>query len=260
VPGHAGGLNVQAGVVKSAARTLEVIETFAHEQRPLHAREIQLALGIPASSTIALVKSLMRLGYLRFDRRAKLYVPTLRVAMLGDWLRRDALASESVLAAMRAVGAATGETTFLSTPNDVHMQVTHIIAGRQPIALSVKPGMLVSMTESAVGLAFLASRPDEEIRALCRRLGREGHHAGPVDLGAVMARVSETRRRRYAAVYGLLPGVGSVAAVLPAPLDTAQAVLCIGGPEARVRACERDYARDVLAAIRRYRARVRVSS
>ncbi len=75
-----------------------------------------------------------------------------------------------------------------------------------------------------------------------------------------MARVSETRRRRYAAVYGLLPGVGSVAAVLPAPLDTAQAVLCIGGPEARVRACERDYARDVLAAIRRYRARVRVSS
>lgn len=251
---------MQAGVVKSAARAFEVIEIFAREQRPLHAREIQLALDIPASSAIVLVKSLMRLGYLRFDRRAKLYVPTLRVAMLGDWLRRGALASEGVLAAMRAVGSATGETTFLSTPNDVHMQVTHIVPGRQPITLSVKPGMLVSMTESAVGLAFLASRPDDEIEALCRRLNRERHRADPVDVAAVMARVADARRRKYAAAYGLLPGVGSVAAVLPAPLDTAQVVLCIGGPEARVREHERDYAREVLAAIRKYRARVRISA
>lgn len=248
-----------AGVVKSAARALEVIEIFARERRPLHAREIQLALDIPASSTIALVKSLMRLGYLRFDRRAKLYVPTLRVAMLGDWLRRDALASDGVLAAMQAVNHSTGEATFLSTPNDVHMQVTHILAGRQPIEFPVMPGMLVSMTDSAVGIAFLASRPDEEIEALCRRLGRERRHAQPIDVPALMARVRTARRRKFAAVYGVLPGIGSVAAVLSAPLDTAQAVLCIGGPEQRVRELERDYARDILAAIRRYRARVRVS-
>ncbi len=250
---------MQTAVIKSAARALEVIEVFARERRPLHACEIQLALGIPASSTIALVKSLMRLGYLRFDRRAKLYVPTLRVAMLGDWLRRGALASEGVLAAMRTVSVATGEATFLSTPNDVHMQVTHILPGRQPIALSVRPGMLVSMTESAVGLAFLASRPDEEIEALCRRLNRERRRTDPVDTAALMVQVTATRRRKFAAVYGLLAGVGSVAAVLPAPLDTAQVVLCIGGPEQRMREFEREYASDVLAAIRKYRARVRVS-
>lgn len=249
-----------AGVVKSAARALEVIETFARERRPLHAREIQLALDIPASSTIALVKSLMRLGYLRFDRRTRLYVPTLRVAMLGDWLRRDALASDRMLAAMQSVNDTTGEATFLSTPNDVHMQVTHIMAGRQPIALPVMPGMLVSMTESAVGLAFLASRPDQEIETLCRRLARERRAGQAVDVPALMARVRTARRRRYAAVYGVLPGIGSVAAVLPAPLDTAQAVLCIGGPEQRVREFERKYARDILAAIRRFRARVRVSA
>lgn len=250
---------MQAGVVKSAARALEIIEAFTHERRALHAREIQLALGIPASSTIALVKSLMHLGYLRFDRRAKLYVPTLRVAMLGDWLRRDALASDGVLAAMQAVNQSTGEATFLSTPNDVHMQVTHMLAGREPIELPVMPGMLVSMTDSAVGIAFLAARPDAEVGALCRRLNRERRHAQPVDVPALMARVRTARRRRFAAAYGVLPGIGSVAAVLPAPLDTAQVVLCIGGAEQRVRESEADLARDILAAIRRYRARVRVS-
>ncbi|MCW5573099.1 MAG: helix-turn-helix domain-containing protein [Steroidobacteraceae bacterium] len=255
--GDAGVVSVPAGIVKSAARAFEIIEIFAREQRPLHAREIQLALDIPASSTIALVKSLMHLGYLRFDRRARLYVPTLRVAMLGDWLRRDALASEGVLAAMRMLSSTTGETAFLSTPNDVHMQVTHIVPGREAVALAAKPGMLVSMTESAVGIAFLASRPDDEIGALCRRLEREHHRAGPIDFAALMARVAAARRRKYAAAYGLLPGVGSVAAVLPAPLDTAQVVLCIGGAEARVREREHEYGRDVLAAIRRYRARLR---
>ncbi|MCC7083315.1 MAG: helix-turn-helix domain-containing protein [Burkholderiales bacterium] len=249
-----------AGVVKSAARVLGIIETFAHERRALHAREIQLALGIPASSTIALVKSLMHLGYLRFDRRAKLYVPTLRVAMLGDWLRRDALASDGVLEAMQAVNQSTGEATFLSTPNDVHMQVTHILAGRQPIDVPVMPGMLVSMTDSAVGIAFLASRPDAEVAALCRRLGRERRHEQPVDVAALMTRVRLARRRRFAAVYGVLPGIGSVAAVLPAPLDTAQAVLCIGGDEQRIREFEPVYAREILAAVRRYRTRVRVSA
>jgi len=237
LPGCAGDLTMQAGVVKSAARALEIIEAFTHERRALHAREIQLALGIPASSTIALVKSLMHLGYLRFDRRAKLYVPTLRVAMLGDWLRRDALASDGVLAAMQAVNQSTGEATFLSTPNDVHMQVTHMLAGREPI---------VSMTDSAVGIAFLASRPDAEIGALCRRLDRERRYGRPVDVAALMARVRTARRRRFATAYGVLPGIGSVAAVLPAPLDTAQVVLCIGGAEQRVRESEADLARDIL--------------
>ncbi len=259
MPGDPRGLNMRSDVVKSAARALEVIEIFAREQRPLHAREIQLALDIPASSTIALVKSLMHLGYLRFDRRARLYVPTLRVALLGDWLRRDALASEGVLAAMHMLSSATGEAAILSTPNDVHMQVTHIVPGREPIADVAKPGMLVSMTESAVGIAFLASRSDDEICALCRRLDREHRRTGPIDVAALMARVSAARRMRYAAAYDLLPGVGSVAAVLPAPLDTAQVVLCIGGQVARVRERERAYARDLLAAIRKYRARLRVS-
>ncbi|MCC7083300.1 MAG: helix-turn-helix domain-containing protein [Burkholderiales bacterium] len=253
-------MSTHPDVVKSAARAFGVIEVFVRERRPLHAREIQLALDIPASSAIALVKSLMHLGYLRFDRRARMYVPTLRVAMLGDWLRRDALASDGVLAAMHALSAATGETAFLSTPNDIHMQVTHIVPGRQPILLAVKPGMLVSMTDSAVGVAFLAGRSDDEIRVLCRRLDREHRRTGPIDLATVMSRVSVARRRKYAVAYGLLPGIGSVAAVLPAPLDTAQAVLCIGGSEARVREHERSYARDVLAAIRKYRARLRVSA
>lgn len=253
-------MSTHPDVVKSAARAFGVIEIFVREKRPLHAREIQLALNIPASSAIALVKSLTQLGYLRFDRCARMYVPTLRVAMLGDWLRRDALASDGVLAAMRRLNAATGETVFLSTPNDVSMQVTHILPGRRPVVLTVNPGMVVSMTDSAVGVAFLASRSDEEIRVLCRRLDRERHHTDPIDLAAVMSRVSATRRRKYSSAYGLFPGIGSVAAVLPAPLDTARVVLCVGGSEARVREHERAYAREVLAAIRNYRACLRVNA
>ena len=72
------------------------------------------------------------------------------------WVKKQGLLEAKVLAAMQAVNQSTGEATFLSTPNDVHMQVTHMLAGREPIGPPVVPGMRVSMTDSAVGIAFLA--------------------------------------------------------------------------------------------------------
>jgi DNA-binding IclR family transcriptional regulator/FAD/FMN-containing dehydrogenase len=244
----------RAMTVKSAERALAILDLFAREQRPLHAKAIQLALDYPASSTIGLLKTLMRAGHLRFDRRTKLYVPTLRVVLLGDWIRATPLGSDRLRRALDRVVERTGESAFLSTPNDVATQVTHIVRGPQPITLSVSPGATVPMLNTAVGQTFLATRPERELGALLRRIRRDAPSAIDVDLAHLRARLAVIRRRGWAAAYDVLPGVGAVATALPAAPDEAVSLICVGGPSARIAARERELAvvlRDCARGVRR---------
>ncbi len=229
--------------VKSAGRALAILELFARERRPLSARSVQLALGLPASSTIGLLKTLMRAGHLRFDRRTKLYVPTLRVVLLGDWIRATPLGSDRLRRALDRVVERTGESAFLSTPNDVAMQVTHIVLGPQPITLNVSPGATVPMLTTAVGLAFLATRSERELAALLRRIRRDSPGSLPVDPAGLRETLAVVRRRGWAAAYDVLPGVGAVATALPASPDEAVSVICVGGPAARIAEREAELAR-----------------
>jgi DNA-binding IclR family transcriptional regulator len=229
--------------VKSAERALAILDLFARERRPLQAKEVQTALGYPASSTIGLLKTLMHAGHLRFDRRTKLYVPTLRVVMLGDWIRETPLGSDRLRRALDRVVERTGETSFLSTPNDVAMQVTHIVRGPQPITLNVVPGVTVPMATTAVGLAFLATRTERELTALLRRIRREAPETIEADTASLRARLAGVKRRGWAAIYDVLPGVGAVATALDAGPGEAVSVICVGGPSERIAARERELAR-----------------
>jgi DNA-binding IclR family transcriptional regulator len=227
-------------VVKSAARVVAILDLFAREQRSMHAKDVETALAYPPSSTIGLLKTLMQTGHLRFDRRTKLYVPTLRVLLLGEWLRDTPLASDRLRRALDRVVRLSGETAFLSTPNDIAMQVTHIVRGPQPITLNVLPGQTVPMLSSAVGQAFLATRTEREHATLLRRIRREHPESVPADAAALEARLVAARRRGWASAYGVLPGVGAVAVALPADPGNPVAVICVGGPAERIAARERE--------------------
>ena len=54
----------QSSQVKSATRTLDIIEYVAAHSRPLVAQEIAVALGIPVSSLSYLLATLVERGYL----------------------------------------------------------------------------------------------------------------------------------------------------------------------------------------------------
>lgn len=233
------------GIVKSAGRALEVLEVFARERRALNAKQVECELRYPPSSTVMLLKSLMLLGYLRFDRRTKLYYPTLRVTLLGDWLRTGATGSDALLGAMQALASRTQETVFLSTPNDVYMQVTHIVQGQQPISLNVQPGLLLPMAGTAVGHAYLSTRNDEDITKLVRRMNRSRATEDRHDPAAVVATVRGARRRGHATAYGVLEDVGAIARAVPSHDGATAAVICIGGPAERIRGAEATLAREL---------------
>ena len=73
-------------VIKSVGRVFELLELFDEVRRPVSVTEVARALGIPQSSTSALLRSMVTLGYCEVDATARRYVPTARVTILGSWL------------------------------------------------------------------------------------------------------------------------------------------------------------------------------
>src|SRR4051812_48214643 len=100
-------------IVKSADRTLRLLEFFAGVKRAATASEIQAALEIPQSSTSLLLHSLVNLGYLEFLRRGRMYRPTQRVRALGVWLAPDSSLNQ-ILEKLEELRKRTRETVLVA--------------------------------------------------------------------------------------------------------------------------------------------------
>ncbi|AOS64690.1 IclR family transcriptional regulator [Actinoalloteichus hymeniacidonis] len=70
--------------VKSAARTLELLELLAARQnRPARLRELSEALGMPRSSCYALLRTLAKYGWVRTDTSGTMYGIGIRALIAG---------------------------------------------------------------------------------------------------------------------------------------------------------------------------------
>ena len=241
-------------VVKSVGRVFEVLPLFDARRAPLRATDVERALHYPQSSTLALLKSMVRLGYLAFERLDRTYLPTMRVAALGHWLDAAFHGEGRLAALLEDLGESTSETVCLSCQNDLSMQFTQVRLGSQGLILSVRPGDLAPLFQSAIGLTALSARPDAAIRKLAQRMNRQVRRPAPkIDPEAVLQRVRRIRVAGHGMGYDLyMAGVGAIAWVLRPANVPRPIVLSVGGPVARIRAREAQIVKAARAALRRH--------
>jgi DNA-binding IclR family transcriptional regulator len=153
---------------RSATRALDVLEYFGAARRPLRAVEIAKALGLHASTTDQLLKTMVDSAHLLFDARAKTYAPSHRLARFSAWIVESYGAEERLRGLVAEVQSATGEIVTLTTPNDLFMQIVDL-AGLGPSGQPTERGLRVSVFGSAVGAAYLSTLPDEEVARLAVR-------------------------------------------------------------------------------------------
>jgi DNA-binding IclR family transcriptional regulator len=118
---------MQRAPVKSAARVLEIFEFFNERRGPLTLKEITERLGYPQSSTTVLLKSLIVLGYLNYDRKGRTYLPSLKLASIGGWIADHVGPRGPILDLMSELRERTGETIALAVQNDIYVQYLKII-------------------------------------------------------------------------------------------------------------------------------------
>ena len=221
--------------VKSAERTLVLFEYFALEQRPLTIMEIATAMQMPQSSTSALVKSLVVMGYLSHDNQKRTYYPTLRIALLGTWMRRRHQKAELLPRLLSRVAEETGETALIAMRNGIYVQYLAVQQGRDRLRLHVDSGMMFPLACTAPGWALLATETDEEVGRIIRRIQAEVPEAMWRERAPrAIDGVTEMRRDGYVISRGrAMDHVSAVAILLSSSGDTRLAA-CVGGPISRI--------------------------
>ena len=242
----------ESSIVKSVGRVFEVLEAFNEVRKPMLAIEIAKRLSYPASSTAALLKSMVKLGYLSFDRRDRRYFPTIRIAIISEYLHGALFGHGSLMALMGDLHSLIGETIILGVRKELEAQYVHTIPGIYPIMLNVPPGTVRPLHRSGMGWALLSKCDDAEVRAVVDQANATGREK-PIDHRKLMAILREVRRLGYARSYGTyVAGSGIIAMSLPGTPHDRQVAVGAGGPVDRLQSREREIVRLMRAAIDRH--------
>lgn len=221
-------------VIKTAGRVLEIFEYFRDVRGPLSVREISERFGYPLSSTAVLVKSLTTLGYLTYDSKIRSVFPTIRIALIGDWLYDAMHVGGHLLSLMEDVCRETGETAILAIQNDIYSQYVHIMPNRnQVIQLNVPIGTRRLLCWSGTGWAMLGQQADETIVRLIERTQlRMGQDpiAKRITKDAVFDQVRLVRKNGYAlSNRTVTDGAGTIAMALPVAANGMRMAIAAGG-------------------------------
>ncbi|MDO8839458.1 MAG: helix-turn-helix domain-containing protein [Parvibaculum sp.] len=215
-----------AATVKSATRVLEIFEYFDEVRRPVTIQDVAQALSYPHSSTAALLKSLVSLGYLEHDDRGRTFFPSIRISLLGNWVEAEALPIRNVQRLMRRLSADTGCTIILAARLGNHAQYVKVIQGTSPIRFHVKPSTRRMLAFSTIGRVLLSELPLLE----ARRLIQDALAAMPERRASTQEIEDELQRirKRGFALYSDLVTPGATMLAMPIPTGPSGRPVAIG--------------------------------
>jgi len=197
-PGPGGIEPNGAGPVKSALRTVELLEFFAGH-RGLHSlAALQQRLGYPKSSLYMLLRTLTDLGWVETDPTGTLYGIGLRALLVGT----SYLDGDHILAAARDtldwLAETTTETVHLARLDGsdvVYLATRESQHYLRPIS---RVGRRLPAHSTSLGKALLAERDDAQVREILpAHLAALTPHT-LVDRDALAADLAGTRQRGYA--------------------------------------------------------------
>ena len=239
----------KTAIVKSAMRTFAVLEFFRETKRAASVTEIASALEMPQSSTSVLLRSLVELSYLEYDRQTRRFIPSYRVNLLGDWIRRSPFRDRKLTDLMEELWTATGgETVMLGQQaGAAGMRYLHVVPGGNQLQFIANAGQIRPMVRTALGHVLLSQMPNTKIRGIIRRNNaEEPSQSARVREAAFLEEVERIRRRGFSESSGrTTPGANTIGMLVPLPKRRAPLAIGIGGPIERI-AAKREHIIEVM--------------
>ncbi|GGA76821.1 transcriptional regulator [Nitratireductor aestuarii] len=149
---------------KIVKRTLDFIELFAEERRPLSLSEISRLLDIPMSSSFDVVRSLQERGYLyELGQRAG-YYPTQRIVRLAAIISENDPILMRADIMLRALRDEFDETVSLSQSTGRQGKYLLVYEASHPLRYTARVGdSLRSLHATSIGKGVLATLSPEDL-------------------------------------------------------------------------------------------------
>ena len=223
--------NGTSSQVKSATRTLDIIEYVVAHDRPLVAQEIAVALGIPVSSLSYLLGTLVDRGYLAREGRRYSAGPGLERLQART---HGFTLAERAAPLVRALRVQLNETASFWVRSEWTVEAIVTESSEQALRYSVSAGERLPMHALASGKVLLAALPDEELDRYFAEAERARFTPSTVTGEKALRReLAEVRKRGYALTdeeYSLgIRGIGRLVTIDGEPVGS----LSLGIPKAR---------------------------
>lgn len=239
-----------SGAVKSADRTVEVLELLARAADPMTLSEIHRELAYPKSSLFVLLRTLVGRGWVETDRRGTGYSIGVRALLVGtSYLDQDPVISAAtrVLDELRAE---VNETVHLARLDGADVVYLASRESAHHLRLTSRVGRRLPAHATSLGKALLAQRPDADVLALLPDPLPAITANTRTDRPGLLADLAATRERGYAAERGEnTAGLGCFAVALAYRSPAIDAISC-SVPFARLD--DPEHADQVLAAVQRH--------
>lgn len=193
--------------VKSAVRTLDLIEHVVAHPEGLPAQQIATSLAIPMSSLSYLLATLVERGYLH--REGRLFLP-------GEGLTRLARSGPDLLVdrarpIIRALRRRFDETTSLFLPADWDMVVAMTETSGQSLRYAMQVDARVPLHAVAAGKAMLASHDDAAVAAYFAETARTRFTPHTLSDPALRRQIADIRRTGLATTeQEFTPGISGL--------------------------------------------------
>ena len=160
---------MQHDKVKSAARVIEILEYFSEHREPARMSELTAALGYPASSVTALLRTLVAMGYMDFDQATHRYFPATRLSRLTNWMEAGGYEQTTVLDAMHKLRELTEEPVVLAAPDGVHIEYFISLHRSEGTTSHIKTGSRRLMIQNGIGWLMLSRAPLADALTIYRK-------------------------------------------------------------------------------------------
>ncbi|MBF4577991.1 IclR family transcriptional regulator [Frigoribacterium sp. VKM Ac-2530] len=241
----------EASGVRAVSRALDVLQAFTPERTSLSVGELVTASGLPRTTVLRLVETLVAERMLQHVAGGRVAVGT-RLIRWGAFAAAAWTVPEATAARMAELAAETGETVSLYVRNGT----TRVVVAQSPSPHSlrhvVQVGDELPLWKGAAGMVLLSSVAPEELGAEVAALAAavagssasaaSGSGAGPhvgsaaedVDEEALVARVEQARAAGWSLSHGVRePGNSGMAVPVPSRDGAQPVALALGGPTSR---------------------------
>jgi DNA-binding IclR family transcriptional regulator len=148
-------------VSKIVERTLDFLELFAREKRPLSLSDISRLLSIPVSSCHDVLQALQERGFIYEITPRGGYYPTLRVYELGKIIIDNDPVVQRAELALRELRNTLDETVLLAKVSGLSARYLLTFEPSHPLRFQLQPGdTLANLHATSTGLALLANLDD----------------------------------------------------------------------------------------------------
>ncbi len=234
--------------IKTADRTLDLIELYAREQRALTLTQIAEKMDIPNSSAHGLVKTMLDRGYLYELSRREGYYPTKKLERSSMLISDGDVMWKKVAPILQRLSEELSETVLLAKRQGKQVIYLEVVECKQSVRFSPVVGETKSLHCSATGKALLSTYEDRDLDLEIEKLNLDSRTSKTItDAKKLKAEILYQKKQGWFQVIGEnIPDLMSIA--IPLQINGELYVLGAGGPIGRFKPLIKEHAQALINA------------